>query len=393
MSMPTILTWRLGALGDTLLLLPALAALRAAFPSHTLAVAGAPPALAPARWLGLVDVVLDASAPALAPLWAPTHGGAQRNAPMARALPPNIETAIVWSANADGIARGLARGGVARVLTAPAVPADDTPMAAHYLRTLAPLGVTPVPFALHAPADAQAATEQIWQAATRLLAGTAAPVVLLHPGAGSPTKLWPLAHYRALARRLRGAGVAVVWTAGEADESIRARLDDSPERRHVLPVLGLAGLTAVIERAAVVVSGDCGVAHLTALAGVRGATLFGPTDPRVWGPPSPRTTVVHLGLPCAPCGALAPTCPSRICLRALSVDVVYMAVRRQIEAWTSEQGQSDATTRADREWRPSPSLPVDYHPPVPVPGPPGALQPAVWGNPSKWVLRRSTEQE
>jgi len=391
--MPTILTWRLGALGDTLLLLPALAALRAAFPGHTLAVAGAPAALAPTRWLGLVDVTLDASAPALAQLWSHTQGAALGDVFTPHALPPDIEIAIVWSANADDIARGLERVGVAHVLTAPAVPADEAPTAAHYLRTLAPLGVTPVPFALHAPADAHAATKHVWQAATHLPTGSTAPVVLLHPGAGSPTKLWPLAHYRALARRLRDEGVAVVWTAGEADEVIRVRLDDSSEQSYVLPTLDLATLTAVIERAAVVVSGDCGVAHLAALAGARGAALFGPTNPRVWGPPSPRTTVVHLGLPCAPCGAMAPACPSRICLRALSVDAVYTAVRRQIEDWTREQEESDATTRADRVWRSSPSRPADYHPPAPAPGPPAALQAAVWGSPNRWVLRRSTEPE
>jgi len=391
--MPTILTWRLGALGDTLLLLPALAALRAAFPDHTVAVAGAPGALAPALWLGLVDVALDASAPALAPLWTPMRDIAPRDASAPQGLPPDIETAIVWSANADEIARGLERVGVARVLTAPAVPADETPAATHYLRTLAPLGVTPIPFALHAPAEARAATEQAWRATIRLPLGDAAPVILLHPGAGSPTKLWPLAHYHALARRLRDEGLVVVWTAGEADEAIRARLEDSPERGHVLPVLDLARLTAVIERAAVVVSGDCGVAHLAALAGARGVALFGPTNPRVWGPPSPRTTVVHLSLPCAPCGAMAPACPSRICLRALSVDAVYTAVRQQVENWTREQGQSGATTRADRGWRPSPSRPADYHPPAPVPGPPGALQAAMWGSPDRWVLQQSTGPE
>jgi ADP-heptose:LPS heptosyltransferase len=299
----------------------------------------------------------------------------------------------VWSANADEIARGLERVGVARVLTAPAVPTDETPTAAHYLRTLAPLGVTPVPFALHAPTAARAATEYVWRTATRLPTGATAPVVLLHPGAGSPIKLWPLAHYRALARRLRDEGLVVVWTAGEADSVIRAQLDDSTEQSYVLPTLDLAGLTAVIERAAVVVSGDCGVAHLAALAGARGAALFGPTDARIWGPPSPHTTVVHLSLPCAPCGAIASVCPSRICLRALSVDAVYTEVRRQIEGWAHEQEVNNEATHEGRVWRPSPSRPADCHPPAPVPGPPGALQAAVWGNPNRWVLRRSTEPE
>jgi len=296
--LPTILTWRLGALGDTLLLLPALAALRAAFPAHTLVAAGDPAALAPARWHGLVDGVLDAGAGALAPL-------SLGEPPAPGALPPDIEVAIVWSARGDTIARALARAGVRRVLIAPILPAaaasredrgseaDQVPVAEHYLAALAPLGVRPVPFALRAPAAARAATEQFWRDATAASlttpptsAGTpVAPVVLLHPGTGSPTKRWPLAHYQGLARRLRDDGAAVVWTAGPADADIRALLESGDERSRVLPPLDVAGLAAVVERAAVVVSGDCGIAHLAALLGVHSVALFGPTSPHAWGPP------------------------------------------------------------------------------------------------------------
>jgi len=394
--MPTILTWRLGALGDTLLLLPALAALRAAFPAHTLVAAGAPSALATARWQGLADAVLDASAPTLAPLLA---GGP----PATGALPEDIELAVIWSGRGADIARGLRQAGVPRVLTAPAIPLaplDNLPVAERYLATLAPLGVAPVPFALHAPAHAHTATAGAWRGAAwqAPCGANAGPVALLHPGAGAPAKRWPLAHYRELAQRLRDDGAAVVWTAGPADEEIRARLEDSAEKVHVLPSCDVAGLAAFVERAAVVVSGDCGVAHLTALLGIRGVALFGPTSARLWGPPSDRTTVAHLALPCAPCGPIAPSCPSRMCLRGLSVDAVHRAVRLGIEGWRSARGArgaGDVARATDglnhRAPYPSPSRPIDYHPPRPAPGPPGALRVAVWGNPDRWVRPRSTE--
>lgn len=388
--MPTILTWRLGALGDTLLLLPALAALRAAFPTHTLVVAGNPAALAPARWHGLVDRVLDAGSAALAPLSA-------GDPPVPGVLPPEIDVAIVWSARGAAIARGLGRAGTRRVLVAPAVPVDQTPVAEHYLATLAPLGVRAVPFALHAPLEAKAATARAWQAATGRGASPApagTPIVLLHPGAGAPAKRWPLARYRELARQLRGDGARVVWTAGPADEEIRVQVEDGDEQGDVLPLVDLAGLAAVVERAAVVVSGDCGVAHLTALLGVRGVALFGPTNARVWGPPSERATVVRLALPCAPCDAGAPHCPSRICLRGLPVATVRAATRAGIERWRDERSKDEETagfSRAGRVPHPSPSRPADYRPPAPVPGPPGALRLAVWGSPDRWELWSSTE--
>src|SRR5438105_8907611 len=158
--MPTILTWRLGALGDTVLLLPALAALRAAFPAHHVVACGRVAALAPALWSGLVDRTLDATEPRFAAL-------AAGHAPAPDTLPDELDVAVVWSARHADIARALEHAGARRVLAVPALPAGRTPVAAHYLSTLAALGVEPVPFRLHAPDDAVARTRVAWRRATQ----------------------------------------------------------------------------------------------------------------------------------------------------------------------------------------------------------------------------------
>src|SRR2546423_7849444 len=290
--MPTILTWRLGALGDTLLLLPALAALRATFPAHHIVACGQVAALAPALWSGLVDRTLDAADPRLAAL-------AAGNAPAPSMLPDDLDVAVVWSARHVDIARGLTCAGARRVLAAPALPVGRTSVAAHYLSTLAALGVGPVSFRLRAPCEAVERTQAAWSCATRETGGS---VVVLHPGAGSPIKRWPLPRYLALAQALRSEGVAVAWTAGPADDDERAALGTAGEGPHLLPCFDVADLAAVLVRAAVVVSGDSGVAHLAALLDVPSVVLFGPTDHVAWGPPGERTTVLRLALPCSPCG-------------------------------------------------------------------------------------------
>lgn len=368
----SILVWRLGALGDTLLTLPALAALRAAYPAHRLVVAGNPTTLAPALWGGLAGTVIDATAPAFAPLPA----GA---APNTQHLPDKLDLAVVWSAHHAEIARGLLAAGVPRVVAAPALPATRLPIARHYLATLAPLGIAPAPFALRAPEAARRATAATWPAVT---GATTAPVALLHPGAGSTLKRWPLARYLEMARRLRDDGMTVVWTAGPAEDDLHAGLSATNEGRYLLPPLGLEALAAVLERAAVVVSADCGVAHLAALLGVRGVTLFGPTDQRVWAPPGAYTTVIHLALPCAPCGEVMRRCPSRICLRALPVEAVHAAVRAQLD----DISAGTAPARA-------PSPPTEYHPPAPAPAPPAPLQVATWGDGHRWAARRQSGPE
>src|SRR3954464_5141004 len=99
-TMPAIFIWRLGALGDTVLLLPALAALRAACPAHHIVACGRVAALAPALWSGLIDRTLDAADPRLAAL-------AAGNSPAPGTLPDDLDVAAVWSARHVDIARGL----------------------------------------------------------------------------------------------------------------------------------------------------------------------------------------------------------------------------------------------------------------------------------------------
>jgi ADP-heptose:LPS heptosyltransferase len=380
--MPTILTWRLGALGDTVLLLPALAALRAACPAHRIVACGQVAALGPALWSGLADRTLDAADPRFAAL-------AAGRAPAPGTLPDDLDVAVVWSARRAEIARGLKRAGACRVLAAPALPADHTSVAAHYLSTLAALGVRPVPFRLRAPCDAVERTQAAWSRATR---DTHAPVVLVHPGAGSPVKRWPLPRYLALAQALRSEGVAVAWTAGPADDE-RAALGTAGEGPHLLPCLDVAELAAVLARADVVVSGDSGVAHLAALLDVPSVVLFGPTDHITWGPPGERTTVLRLAAPCSPCGEVARRCPSRMCLRGLSCEAVHAAVRVRLALHGAYPAGSAPRASAGTIPRLAPCVPAECHPPAPVPAPPGALPVARWAHGRIWAARPPSAPE
>src|SRR5437764_797767 len=377
--MPTILTWRQGALGDTVLLLPGLAALRAACPAHHIVTCGQVAALAPALWSGLADRTLDAADPRFAAL-------AAGHAPAPGTLPDDLDVAVVWSAHRADIARGLEHAGARRVLTAPALPASRTSVAAHYLSTLAELGVRPVPFRLRAPGDAVERTQAAWSRATR---EGRAPVALLHPGAGSPVKRWPLPRYLALAQALRSEGMVVAWTAGPADDDERAGLGTAGEGPHLLPCLDVADLAAVLVRAAVVVSGDSGVGHLAALLDVPTVGLFGPTDHVAWGPPGERTTVLRLALPCSPCGAVAHQCPSRMCLRGLSVPAVHAAVRARLALRGAYPMGSAPRASAGTVRRLAPCVPAECHPPAPAPGPPGVLQVARWAHGHIWAARPS----
>lgn len=288
-------------------------------------------------------------------------------------LPPDLASAVVWSARHQEIAAGLAAVGARQIVAAPALPPPGTHVVDHYLATLAPLGAAPVAFSLRPPAEALARTQADWQRATR---GHGGPVVLLHPGAGSPLKRWPLGNYRALAAAMRAGGAAIVWSAGPADEDLAAILHSWGEGEHLLPLADVAGLAAHLSRAAVVVSGDCGVAHLAALLDVHTVTLFGPTDPYMWRPPARDGSALSLALPCSPCGEVARCCPSRICLRGLSVAAVSAAVQERLRGRSAHTDQPGAPY-----WR------ADLRSPPPAPAPPAPLQVARWGAFRTWAAQ------
>jgi heptosyltransferase-1 len=103
-----------------------------------------------------------------------------------------------------------------------------------------------------------------------------AGAVVLLPGAGKASKLWPVERFRALAARI-GPDALAVWGPGEREraEAIGAR---------VAPPTNLRELAWILSRAKLVIGGDTGPLHLAAALGVPVVGLYGPTDPRRNGP-------------------------------------------------------------------------------------------------------------
>ena len=112
----------------------------------------------------------------------------------------------------------------------------------------------------------------------------AAPYAVLHLGASSPHKLWPAAHWRALAEALDSAGVRVVWSAGPRELDLVHAVDPDVRFVSMAGKLDLAGLWHLLAGAAVLVSPDTGVAHLARLTGTPAVVLFGPGSPIISGP-------------------------------------------------------------------------------------------------------------
>jgi ADP-heptose:LPS heptosyltransferase len=137
------------------------------------------------------------------------------------------------------------------------------------------------------PPDLRAAAEQ---------ALPAGPLYVgLAPGAGGKHKCWPLDRFIALGRRQQQAGrVAVVFLGPEEmqwEEGLRAGLPAArfPLRGDAPPPLTIA----LAGRLAAAVANDSGTGHMLAAGGAPMVSLFGPTPPEKFAPTAARLRIVR----------------------------------------------------------------------------------------------------
>jgi ADP-heptose:LPS heptosyltransferase len=128
------------------------------------------------------------------------------------------------------------------------------------------------------------------------VAGRADMPTLIHPGATSGSRRWPVARFAAVARQLDAAGHRVLFTGSAAERGIAervARLAGLPGACVLAGTTSLRGLSALVASARLVICGDTGVAHLASAHARPSVTLFGPVSPAEWGPPRrPRHQVL-----------------------------------------------------------------------------------------------------
>ncbi len=174
----------------------------------------------------------------------------------------------------------------------------------------------------------------------------AGPYAVIHASPKFRYKQWTRAGWRALADVLAGRGLAVVATGGPDDRAyLDALWQDAPQVRRLDGRLRWPEIAALLTDARLYVGPDTSVTHLAAASGCPTVALFGPTDPRLWGPwpalglPTPwaaAATIQHRRnvwlvqnpLPCLPCQQEG--CERRLDSRAQCLD--ELAVRQVLAA-------------------------------------------------------------
>jgi heptosyltransferase-2 len=150
-------------------------------------------------------------------------------------------------------------------------------------------------------------------------------VVAICPGSiNSRAKRWPVESYATLADRLIESKrrVLLIGSKDEIDVS-----EDVTRRMREQPIVltgktTLDQISAVLDRADLIVTNDTGPAHLGAALGRPTIVIFGPTNPLTTRPFAPEAVILRHPPECAPC--MLRDCPiDHRCMTAITVDEVF----------------------------------------------------------------------
>jgi ADP-heptose:LPS heptosyltransferase len=330
-----IAVFRALQLGDLLCAIPAVRAVRAAYPQARIALVGLPWARELAmRFSRYFDGFLEF----------PGFPGMPERAPQASAVPRFLDAAneehfdLVLQMHGSGeltnplavlmggaLAAGFYRPGHYRPDPQRFFEwHDDEHEVLRWLRLVRALGMEPRGEQLEFPLR-----EQDWADWRSLGLGDYA---VLHPGSQLPSRRWPAERFAEVGDELAAEGLQIVLTGSARESTLTKRVRQAMRE----PAIDLAGettlgaLAAVIARARLLVSNDTGVSHIAAALRTPSVIVACGSDPKRWAPLDAELhRVLYHPIACRPCAYAE--CPiGHPCALAISSRQVVEEARRAV---------------------------------------------------------------
>lgn len=342
-----ILLLRPGAIGDTLLTFPVIAALKEYYSNEhgqpIVTLVGNPAVLPLAQNCRLVDEIYDYEDKRWASLFIPDNPACASDPILQRTA-----IALCWLRDPDSIVeQNLCSAGIRHVTISPGRPTTDEPLhITTYLarsisltldkETMATkynplLSNSPTNSPANTPPSAIYGTKNRGPISSRPLSPPSRPLslssyplplesthtphqlyfkppVAIHPGSGGAQKCWPLEHFAHVIRLLWQRTIPVLLLAGPAEQE---RLKDlqsilqSPPHPELLRILFNMPLTHLAQEllpCTCYLGNDSGITHLAALLGLPTLSLFLASDPVHWHPIGPHVEILD--------NAIVPLSPS-----------------------------------------------------------------------------------
>ena len=299
---------RPGALGDTLLALPAVAQARSRWPDADITLVSREDVGRLALAAGMVDHQAD-------------YGGAGWSA-LFRDQSPRVSShddelypllsgsaVVAWLLDEEGaVARNLFRLGAETIVLRPGRPRLEVVehMSVTLAQSLLPLGLNttvsyPVLAAatpLFPPLLENAGERQEQRNLLRNVFTPGRPTLAFHAGSGGEAKRWPPELFARLIETSVAHGFSPLLITGPQDHDCSRLVSGScvpAARAHLASVhdLSLPELSQLLQYCVAYIGNDSGMTHLAALSGVPTVALFGPSSPDYWAPVGRQVHIVR----------------------------------------------------------------------------------------------------
>jgi len=287
--MNRILVIRGGAIGDFILSLPALKALREAHSHVRLEILGYRHIALLAENRFYAQAVRSIEYGALSSFFA-------KNAKLPAEIGnyfAGFDLIISYLYDPDGIFEmNLRRCGVEDLVCGPARIENSVHAARQLAKPVEELGIDVVDLGARVFPSAED-----WEFGREFLRDLPRPIFAIHPGSGSEKKTWPLPNWISIGDHLLRSDKfcgSLVVVAGEADQGQVRKLEPLWQSQRVVFAenLPLPHLAAVLAQT-IFIGHDSGISHLAAATGAKCILLFGPTDPDVWAPRNENVSVIR----------------------------------------------------------------------------------------------------
>ncbi|MFH0840351.1 MAG: glycosyltransferase family 9 protein [Candidatus Omnitrophota bacterium] len=158
------------------------------------------------------------------------------------------------------------------------------------------------------------------------------PVIAIAPGSKSEIKRWTKKGYAELVRRLIDEAGADVILAGDKADRVIVKDIMAAANKEVIDLTGetsLCRLAALLKKADLLITNDSAPMHLGVAVGTKVLAIFGPTDPRLYGPRGKDDRVIRNKIHCVPCEKAQ--CEfEHECMKEITAEEVFEAVKEML---------------------------------------------------------------
>jgi ADP-heptose:LPS heptosyltransferase len=344
-----ILLLRLERVGDLVMVLEAIAMVRAIAPEAAIdlvvgswnrALAGLIPGVSAIETLDVPWLAREGSGLSWGALIARAKTWRRKGYDLAINFEPDIRSNFLLAMSGAQRRVGFISGGGGAFLTDPVSPDPRAHIADNAKALVERAFGSSVPFGsstLNIPDEARRRAAELVATPKQ-----GAPLVGIQPAAGRQVKEWDpirFAQVGAEIARTRNASVMLIGSVADKPvlEMVRAAWPADVPLLELPVETDLVVLAAVLERLSLFITGDTGPMHLAAAVGTPVLAIFGPSLPSRYAPLSERSRIVRIDIHCSPCNLMRRP-PARClghvpdCLSGIDSALVLRAANEMLDA-------------------------------------------------------------